>query len=232
MESRKYTVCRDDIFVGSVVRTDSVHRYEGEDAFFNTQPGELDTGSYRLYRTMLFVPDKNNFASDLLYNSPNYTALNVSDDAISLATPEDSIVVKDCYNLEELLRYFGYPSELTYEDIVKIRKRFFTGHFAMDNCELFGWKESMPQDFTYYKNGEQITNPAKLRLIQLKQEISRRMGHRMFSGVEHAELDRRLWDILDKMGDNSIMDVLNGFDERLDAFKPHKEEVNVFRLTR
>ena len=31
-----------------------------------------------------------------------YTALNVSDDAISLATPEDSIVVKDCYNLEEL----------------------------------------------------------------------------------------------------------------------------------
>lgn len=232
MESRKYTVCRDDVFVGSVVRTDSVHRYEGEEPFFNTQPSQLDTSSYRLYRTMLFVPDKNNFASDLLYNSPNYTALNVSDDAISLATQENSIVVKDCYNLEQLLKYFGYPSELTYEDIVKIRKRFFTGHFAMDNCELFGWKECMPQDFTYYKNGEQITNPAKLRLIQLKQELSRRMGHRMFSGVEHTELDRRLWDVLNKMGDNSIMDVLNGFEDRLNAFKPHKEEVNVFKLTR
>lgn len=232
MESRKYTVCRDDVFVGSVVRTDEVFRETEDDIIFSSQPGELTTGSYRLYRTMLFVPDRNNFASDLLFNSPNYTALNVSYDEISLATPPNSIVVKDCFNLEELLRYFGYPSELTYEDIVKIRKRFFTGHFAMDNCELFGWKESMPQDFTYYKNGEQITNPAKLRLLQLRQEISRRMGHRMFSGVEHAELDRRLWDVLDKMGDNSIFDIMYGFDEKMDAFRPHKEEVNVFRLTR
>jgi hypothetical protein len=232
MESRKYTVCRDDIYVGSVVRTDRVYRYDGVEPFFNTQPGELDTGAYREYRTMLFVPDQNNFANDLLYNSPNYTALNVTDDAISLAINKETIILKDNYNLSELLKYFGYPEELGYEQVMEIRKRFFTGHFAMDNCELFGWKESMPQDFTYYKNGEQITNPAKLRLIQLKQEISRRMGHRMFSGVEHAELDRRLWDILDKMGDNSIMDVLNGFDERMNAFKPHKEEVNVFKLTR
>ena len=119
MESRNYTVCRDDIFVGSVVKTDMVVRCESDIPFFDVQPGKLDTGAYKEYRSMLFVPDRNNFACDLLYNSPNYTALNVSDDAISLATPENSIVVKDWYNLEELLRYFGYPSELTYEDIVK-----------------------------------------------------------------------------------------------------------------
>lgn len=232
MESRKYTVCRDDIYVGSVVRTDRVYRYEGEEPFFNTQPGELDTGAYREYRTMLFVPDQNRFANDLLYNSPNYTALNVTDDAIALATPAESIIVKDSYNLAQLLQYFGYPENLTYEQVMEIRKRFFTGHFAMDNCELFGWKESMPQDWTYYRNDKEVTNPLRLRLIWMKKEIERRMGHRSFSGINGAVLDERLWDILDKMGDNSLWDVLFRYDDQMDMFKPHKEEQHVYSLSR
>ena len=232
MQSRKYTVCRDDIYVGSGVKTDKVYRYEGEDDFFLTQPGQLDTGAYRHYRTMLFVPDQNKFANDLLYNSPNYTALNVTDDAIALATPEESIIIKDSFNLAQLLQYFGYPEELTYEQIVEIRKRFFSGHFAMDNCELFGWKESMPEDWTYYRNDKQVTNPVRLKLIHMKQEISRRMGHRSFSGINGAVLDERLWDILDKMGDNSIWDVLFRYDDQMNAFLPHKEEAHVFKLVR
>ena len=232
MQSRKYTVCRDDVFVGAVVKTDRVYRYEGEDDFFMTKSGQLDTGAYREYRTMLFVPDQNRFANDLLYNSPNYTALNVTDDAISLATPEDSVIVKDTYNLAELLKYFGYPEELNYEQIMEIRRRFFSGHFAQDNCELFGWKESMPQDWTYYIKDKEVTNPLRLRWIYFKKEIERKMGHRSFSGINGAVLDEKLWEVLDKMGDNSIWDVLFRYDEQMNAFKPHKEEQHVFKLTR
>ena len=232
MENKRYIVSRSDIFVGSVVKTDSVRRYEGKNDFFLTKPGQLSTGSYREYRTMLFVPDHNKFANDLLYNSPNYTALNVSDDAISLATPKDSIIVKDCYNLAELLAYFEYPEELGYQHVLEIKKNFFSGHFAMDNCELFGWKETMPKDCTYYEGGEEVTNPLKLRLIWFRQELARKMGHRSFSGIGGAVLDEKLWEILDSKGNNSLIDVLDGFDERMDMFKPHKEEQHVFKLTR
>lgn len=232
MVSRNYKVCRDNIYVGAVVRTDRVYRYEGEDDFFMTSPGQLDTGSYRPLRTMLFVPDKNNFANDLLYDSPNYTALNVTDDQISLAVNKETILLKDNYNLAELLKYFGYAEELGYKDIMEIRKRFFTGHFAMDNCELFGWKEDMPKDWTYRIKGKVVTNPLKLRLLWLKMEIERRMGHRSFGGISENVLDRKLWDVLDKMGDNSLMDVLDGFDERMNAFKPHKEEGCILKLAK
>lgn len=232
MRARDYKVCRDDIYVGSVVKTDKIFRYEGEFDFFQTKPGQLDTGAYRHYRSMLFVPDENNFANDLLYNSPNYTALNVTNDAISLATPEDSIILKDNYNLSELLKYFGYPEELTYQQIVEIRKRFFNGHFAKDNCELFGWKEDMPKDWTYYRDGKEVTNPLRLRLLQYKQEIARRMGHRSFSGINGAVLDEKLWDVLDKMGNHSFVDVLFRYDDHIDAFKPHREEENVYTLVR
>jgi hypothetical protein len=47
-------------------------------------------------------------------------------------------------------------------------------------------------------------------------EIERRMGHRSFGGISENVLDRKLWDVLDKMGDNSIFDIMNGFDEKME----------------
>ena len=47
MENKKYVVCRDNIYVGEVVRTDSIYRYEGDVNFFRTNPGQLSTGSWK-----------------------------------------------------------------------------------------------------------------------------------------------------------------------------------------
>lgn len=154
MENRNYKVNRDNIYVGEVVRTDSIYRYNGDTDFFRTKPVMLDTGSWFSYRSMLFVPNEELLSNDLLYQSPNYPILNVTDDNICLSLGEKSIVIKDACNLAALLEYFGYNRELTFEDILKIRNTFFTGRFAKDNCELFGWKETMAEDVTFYAYGK------------------------------------------------------------------------------
>ena len=82
MDNRNYVVDRDQIYVGEVVRTDRIYRYEGDTDFFNTKPGQLDTGSWRSSRSILFVPTVEKFTNDLLYKSPNYPALNITDDNI------------------------------------------------------------------------------------------------------------------------------------------------------
>ena len=122
MENKKYVVCRDNIYVGEVVRTDSIFRYDGDNNFFRTKPGQLMTGSWRSYRSMLFVPNEDKLSNDLLYISPNYPILNVTDDETCLNLRENSIVIKDACNLAVLLEYFGYKKDLTFEDIMKIRK--------------------------------------------------------------------------------------------------------------
>ena len=57
---------------------------------------------------MLFVPNEDKLSNDLLYKTPNYPILNVTDDETCLNLGEKSIVVKDAYNLAALLEYFGY----------------------------------------------------------------------------------------------------------------------------
>ena len=232
MENKKYVVCRDNIYVGEVVRTDSIYRYEGEHNFFNTKPGQLSTGSWRSYRSMLFVPNEDNLSNDLLYRTPNYPILNVTDDETCLNLGENNIVIKDACNLAALLEYFGYKKDLTYEEIMKIRKTFFTGRFAKDNCQLFGWKETMAEDLTFYIKGEVVTNPRELERRRRQFRAEQQAGHRMFSGVSESPLPREYWDILDDRGDNTLMDVIEGWDEKMNAFAPHKEEGPVKRLKR
>ena len=108
MENRNYKVNRDNIYVGEVVRTDSIYRYNGDTDFFRTKPGMLDTGSWFSYRSMLFVLNEELLSNDLLYQSPNYPILNVTDDNTCLSLGEKSIVIKDACNLAALLEYFGY----------------------------------------------------------------------------------------------------------------------------
>lgn len=232
MENKRYVVSRDDIYVGEVVRTNCIYRYLGDSDFSKTKPGKLDTGSWRSFRSMLFVPNENKLANDLLYRSPNYPILNVTDDETCLNLGDNSIVIKDACNLAELLKYFGYRENLTYEDIMKIRKTFFTGRFAKDNCQLFGWKETMAEDVTFYTNGEEVTNPRELERRRRQFRSEQRAGHRMFSGVSESPLPREYWDVLDNRGDNSLMDVIERWDEKMNAFAPHKQEGPVKRLKR
>lgn len=231
MENRKYNVKRDDIYVGEVVRTDKIYRYQGEYDFFRTKPGQLDTGSWHSYRSILFVPNEKKLSNDLLYRSPSYPILNVTDDESCLGLGEKSIVIKDACNLAALLEYFGYNQNLTYEDIMKIRKTFFTGKFAKDNCELFGWKETMAEDVTFYSYGKEVTDPKELKMRRDEFRNLQQAGHRSFTGVFESKLPKEYFDVLDDRGDNTLMDAIQ-WHEKMNAFTPHKQEGPVKKLTR
>lgn len=231
MENRKYMVNRDNIYVGEVVRTNRIYRYEGDTDLFRTKPGQLSTGGRFPYRSMLFVPNEEKLSNDLLYRSPSYPILNVTDDETCLGLGEKSIVIKDACNLAVLLEYFGYNKDLTFEDIMRIRKTFFTGRFAKDNCELFGWKEIQPEDCTYYKNDVEITDLKELKRIIAKEKRAQQAGHRSFIGISESVLPREYWDVLDEMGDNDLMYALE-WHEKMNAFAPHKQEGPVKKLKR
>ncbi len=231
MENRKYKISRDNIYVGEVVRTDRIYRYEVDSDFFRTKSGQLDTWSWFYYRSMLFVPNEEKLSNDLLYKSPSYPILNLTDDDTCLSLGEKSIVIKDACNLAELLEYFGYNKDLTFEDIMRIRKTFFTGRFAKDHCELFGWKETKPKDWTYYKNGVEITDPKELKRRIAQERKSQQAGHRCFTGISESVLPREYWDVLDKMGDNDLIYAFE-WHEKMNAFAPHKQEGPIKKLTR
>lgn len=229
MENRKYVVCRDDIYVGEVVRADSIYRNEGVIDLLRT--GQLDTNGCFPYRSMLFVPNEEKLSNDLLYRSPSYPILNVTDDDTCLNLGEKSIVIKDSYSLAALLEYFGYNKNLTFKDIMRIRKIFFTGRFAKDNCELFGWKETKPEDWTYYQNGVEITDSKELKRRIAQERRSQQAGHRSFSGIFESVLPSEYFHVLDDRGDNTLMDSIE-WHKRMNAFKPHKQEGPVKKLTR
>lgn len=232
MENKKYVVCRDNIYVGEVVRTDSIYRYENDHDFFRTKPGQLSTNSWESYRSMLFVPNEDKLSNDLLYRSPNYPILNVTNDETCLNLEKNSIVIKDACNLATLLEYFGYKKDLTFEDIMKIRKTFFTGKFAKDNCQLFGWKETMAEDVTFYANGKEVINPRELERRRKQFRAEQKEGHRIFFGISESPLPREYWYALDDRGDNTLINVIKNWDEKMNEFAPRKQEGPVKRLKR
>lgn len=231
MRNPNYKVCRDNIYVGEVAKTNSIYRYEGDTDFFRTKPGQLNTGSWFHYRSMLFVPSEQKLADDLLYSATNYPILNITDDDICLGINTDTIIIKDACNLAQLLEYLNYNQELTFEDLVDIRKKLFTGRFAMDNCELFGWKEDQPEDWTYYEGYNQpITDSRRIKQKIADAKKDQNAGHRMFTGTSEGILRREYWDVLDSMGNKRLIDVLSG--ERINAFTPAEEEGLVKKLKR
>lgn len=177
------------------------------------------------------MPNPESLSNDLLYQSPSYPVLNVSDDELCLSIGENKIVIKDACNLNELLEYFGYKKELTYEDIIELRRTFFTGRFAKDNCELFGYKETMVDDVTFYKNGEIVTDPKELERRRIEFISEQKAGHRMFSSNSEGILSHDYWEVLDRLGDNSIKDALL-WQEKMNSFTPHKEEGPIKKLSR
>lgn len=167
MKTRNYTVNRDEIYVGlvSLTQKDKIIIYNDGlyDTSFSTHEeiqrmfdnrkfllGKRNQlcydGPTEFLRSMLFVLDNENCASDLLYNSPHYPIFNISNNDICI---NSSISIKNhCYQIGKVLKYFGYKDELVYEDIVRI-KDFFFGDFILDNCELFGRYETTPNGTSY-----------------------------------------------------------------------------------
>lgn len=232
MENRKYIVCRDNIYVGEVVKTRCVFRRGYNNMGINTDGEKLTIQSWKSYRSMLFAPDEDSLANDLLYNSPNYPILNMSDEEACLYFNRSIILIKEAYNIAELLKYFGYGEELTYDDIQKIRKTFFSSKFAMDNCELFGMKEVYPGEWKYYKDDVEISDPKKLKKYIAEERKERLMGCRSFVSINEGLLPTEYWHILNQFRDNTFIDVVQGACNRMDSFAPHSHEGKIKRLTR
>lgn len=197
MKNRKYVVCRENIYVGQVIKTDDIYQYERDGK------SELLPGAYYSLRSILFVPDKNGLADDLIYNSPKYPILNITDDQKCLSLGENSIVIQNIINLNELLEYFGYEKKLTFDDIMKIRKKFFNGYFCGNHSELFGMRENVNED---------------------TMSVS-------YSSFEPCILDRKYFFGLDSLGDDWVGFII-GDCSKGNAFKPNKIEGPVRKLKR
>ena len=197
MKNRKYVVCRDNIYVGELIKTDDIYQYERDGK------KELISGAYYSLRSILFVPDEKGLADDLIYNSPKYPILNITDNQKCLSLGENSIVIQNIINLNELLEYFGYEKKLTFDDIMKIRKKFFNGYFGKNHCELFGMIENVNED---------------------TMSVS-------YSSVSPCILDRKYFFGLDNLGDD-VVGFLLGDCFKANAFKPSKIEGPVRKLKR
>lgn len=231
MKNGKYKVCRDKIYVGEVIKTKCVY-HPGRIGILKQKTEKLEVDHWRGYRSILFTLTEDNLANDLLYNSPNYPILNISDNKKCMDFDDHIILVKDAYNLSELLRYFGYNKELTYKNIIKIRKTFFSRKFVYDNCELFGYKESNPENWTYYKYGIEITDPKKIKKCIAYYKRKQLLGHRSFSSTPKNELPRECWDALIERRDSTLLEFLSCDHGKLDIFAPHKHEGKIKKLRR
>lgn len=179
MKNREYIVNRDDIFVGDVcgINPEKIRIYSdglfdfssidfgltseeevkksfaGRLYLFKRDTEQLDYGyaggwvSTLFQRTMLFILDESLHANDLLYDSPHYPILNISPNEDCLNS--SICILHNTYQIGEVLKYFGYPEELNYDDIVKIRRTLFNCDFVLDNCQLFGRFETDPHETSY-----------------------------------------------------------------------------------
>ena len=152
-----YTIKRDDICVGKVItdfELDSSKTY-------NLLGKEVKLGNFTTYRSMLFVKDNDNTACDLLYESPQYPIYTPENYETCLTS---KIIVNEAYSLAELLKYYNYSEDLTYCDVLNIRKRFFDRTFPINNASTFGLTELDPNELTYFDNkGVIIVDPKLLK---------------------------------------------------------------------
>lgn len=220
MKNRQYVISRDRVYVGVVVRAYNIScKCINDDVKdINTK---LSVDAWKRFRSILFVPNQERLACDLLYKSPNYPILNMSDNEI---VKETEIIIKDVLSLAKLLQYFNYNEQLTYEDIIMIRNRFLTGKFAKDNCNLFGYKETMAEDVTFFNDGVEVTNPKELAMRRAEFRFSQKLGSRSFSGIYESPLPKEYFDLLDDLGDNTFLEIIGGWSKRINAFIPDKEE--------
>ena len=124
MTNKNYIVNRDNVYVGEVVEiTNNVCRRGSYVDYFNVKKGKLAIYSWMSYRSMLFTVDDNKMANDLLYKTPVYPILNITDDDICLNLKIGSVVLNEAYNLSSILQYFNF------------------------NGRLFGMEEFIPDDF-------------------------------------------------------------------------------------
>ena len=212
MENRKYKVFRDNIYVGQLIKANKIYRYDGYNPPLDIKAGTILSEEKQIIRTILFVPDEKKLANDLLYNSPSYPILNITPDETCLKLGESSFVLSYNTNLSPILKFLGFNEELTYQDILVIRKTLFNDHWVLDNCELFGYKEDIPKNW---------------------KKLKKLLGYREFSKFTNSHpLDDKYFFVLDDLGDPTVKDIRFGNYHSFDPFIPHKQEGPIKKLNR
>ena len=205
----KNTIKRDKLYVGELVIP-----YE----YRLKNDGKILVYTYELCRNILFSLDSD-MATDVLFEVPQYPIVNITDQS---KCEIGKMAIKDAICLDELLKYFGYPEELTEEDIHRVRQTFFTGEFCLNHAELFGYKEIKIEDIPFYdENKQEITDPI---FLEEKRAFYRSIGYRMMVPAGNGVLSSEYYHLLDKKANNSYYDYLNKYVESVDSFAPVKKE--------
>ena len=141
MDTRRYVVSRGDVQIGNVaVNPELVLPF-----------GKMFTAKYKVNcytpsRNMLFI-NADSYALDLLYDSSLYPIEGLVENS---ELEKSSIVISEPYSLEKILSIMGYPDDLTYKDLVRIKKEIFSGYFYNEHKALFQIGGPFYGDNSYY----------------------------------------------------------------------------------
>ncbi len=231
MKNINYKVDRDNVHIGTIVKAKYVDTIDKSAARILKLPKKFMVARdwKEVRQSVLFVPDENKRMNDLLYDSPAYRVLNITPapedpDDIILASPAE-LIVNYPYNISEILAYLGYQKELTYGDILKIKKVIFSPDFCDQFCELFGFRETYPTEVEYYENDVLVDDPKEIEKKMKEFDRRKEMGERGFSGIAQAPLDSKYFDILKEHSDPK-------YASTKDVFVPNRKiERNVKKLS-
>lgn len=207
MKDKNYRVFRDDIYVGRVIVSEKVRPIH-EFGDNGTKENQIKKDSYLIapmyypYRTIFFTLDEDKKANDLLYNSPAYPVLNITDNSYFEEHKNETVVlIDDVIYMGEILKYFNYGLVLNYQDILGIKEMFFSGDFAQNHCEVFGYRK--------------VDSTAKTPQFA-------------FDGRE--KLPRRYFSTIPKLENHKLKEVLKGEYTKMNSFRPCISENKVRRL--
>ena len=136
-------VKRDNMYVGRLAKFDRrvVRLVIGTDG----EEVKIVDNYWKRCRTVLFTIDEDKMAHDLLYDTEPCS--------IDKITPgndyklnKDDPVIFDALSLEPLLKYFRFSEDIDNNEILAIKKGFFSSQFFRDNCHLFGYRELKTED--------------------------------------------------------------------------------------
>lgn len=218
------TIKRDSVEAGLVVSDSQLQ-------LIRRNPNQkLNITDFKPYRSILFVADSDGKTFDLLYNSPKYPL----EDSKASENPYALTVVTGNVNIGPLLKYYGYPEFLDFEDALNIRKTFFDGNFAQNNSEVFGlvklpFEQLLAQEKTKAGNQESLLKLSRIVKSRYRYDESAYTETTIYDEcppevLSSYVLDVEYFRLLNKLGDHTINDVMKGYVEKTDAFKPNKEE--------
>ena len=135
MNNCNYSVSIDNIYVGKVFKI--YGSYNKSDV-----ERDINKRSYHSFQRHILVSvNEDGLANDLLYNSPEYPIMNITPDDLLVNKTGIDTIIAEPYKISDLLKYLDYNDELTYQDILNIRKNIINKKFLDSNYQLFGLKK-------------------------------------------------------------------------------------------